>query len=106
MKDTVLCFMITDRISVHISAALENGCLTVEGYDCGEAVEEFWGNDDYEYRLRFDKAGTDKLFRLLCKKDEPPEEALAEKFNGPDACSDLKRFCTEHGIEYDFQSRI
>lgn len=104
--EMTLCFRNTERMLIHIAASLEDGCLCVEGCDSGEAVEEFRGDYDYEYRYCLDRVNTDKLFSLLCREGEPRAEALFRAFRGPDACRDLKQFCDANGIAYTYDSWV
>ena len=45
----------------------ETGDLVLEGYDIGGIVENFWGNDDYEYWLTVAGEFKDSLLLLLIK---------------------------------------
>jgi hypothetical protein len=50
--DSVTLFQLnTEFVKVSIEAYFEGDNLTIDGYDIGKRVEEYWGRDDYEYKL-------------------------------------------------------
>lgn len=46
-KGLVLCDYRSERVDVHVRAALRDGVLTFSGQDLGPFVEEMWGDGDY-----------------------------------------------------------
>ncbi len=53
MKQVTLIDRETDRIEIHLTADITpEGDLLLSGQDLGSAVEEIWGDDDYEYWLK------------------------------------------------------
>ena len=106
-QEVILCESKQPRVSIHVTASLDkDGGLTLSGYDTGEAVEAFWGDDDYEYCLRISPADTEKLFELICadNPESDPLDVLQEKFHGTGAFNDIREFCAQHGIEARFDS--
>lgn len=50
--DPITLFQLqTEFVKVSIEAYFEDDNLIVDGYDIGKRVEEYWGRDDYEYKL-------------------------------------------------------
>lgn len=47
---------------------VDNGDLQLEGYDIGDSVEEFWGDDDYEYWVTVASNYKDTLLLHLLKE--------------------------------------
>ena len=106
-QEVILCESKQPQVSIYVSASLNaDGGLTLSGYDIGEAVEAFGGDDDYEYWLRISPAGTEKLFELICadNPESDPLVVLQEKFHGTRAFNDIREFCEQHGIEARFYS--
>ena len=103
-EEIVLCDENTDRLSVHVTASLNEAKLTVSGVDCGKAPEAFWGSDDYEYWYFFDEQNTASLFQMLGVHEGRRLNALKERFSGLDACRRLREFCDSAGIVYRFDS--
>ena len=44
-----LCDYRSEKVDVHVRASIMDGKLSFECQDLGPAVEEFWGDEDYEY---------------------------------------------------------
>ena len=78
--------------SVRLSVG-DDGAIKMDAQDMGPAVEEVWGDSDYEFWVHV-----------------PPEaaaalafELLREKFAGqPGAVDALRDFCKAHGIAHEF----
>lgn len=105
-EEIVLCNEKSERLSVYVTASLNEAKLTVCGVDCGQFPETFWGCDDYEYWYTFDEENTALLFQIICPHDGNRLTALKERFNGRDACRRLREFCDSVGIIYRFDSWI
>lgn len=106
-KQTVsLCEQKRSGVSIYVDASLYDGKLTISGQDIGQAAEDFWGDDDYEYWLSFSPEATEKFFKLLCanKPGEDPLDVLKKRFHGPGAFSGIRAFCAQHGIAVKFDS--
>ena len=71
----------------------EGGELVMEGYDCGDSVEEFWGDFDYEYWVTIKKENVPSVLLWLIK----------ERFK---SSSDFKLWLEEKKIEFEFQNWI
>jgi len=95
-----------EEISVHIEAYFENGDLKVSGYDIGKRVEDYWGDNDYEYDTVVAAAEVEKLYALLNipHKEEALLKALAEKFNDNTCYSRFQKFLEENKIAYSGSS--
>ena len=100
-----LCRYHDERVSVYVDATLAGGCLTFSCEDMGSFVEDFWGDDDYEYWYRFDEENTTKLLSAI-NGLEAPAEALLREFSGERGTSKLRDFCDNNGIEYQFSSYV
>ena len=94
-----------EDIRIHIRASLLDGRLTVSGHEIGEAVAEFWGNDEYEYWYAFGPEETEKLMDVIDGTDDP-EGALMMNFGGSDGCGKLREICESNGIRYRFDSYV
>ena len=102
-RNLTLCSYTSEHLSVHVTADLIDGALTLSCQDLGPAVETFFGDSDYEYWYSFTKEDTEKLFQKLNAADHPAE-ALLERFSGESGTRKLTEYCREHGIEYSFFS--
>ena len=65
MAEIVLRDVQKDGNYYHLEAVLEQGKLTIQGHDIGKTVEEFWGEDEYEYWYEFDQENTEHLFKAI-----------------------------------------
>ncbi len=101
----VLCNYRSDRVEVHVRASIEASALTVEGQDLGAAVEQFWGDSDYEYWYSFDAENTAKLLSVI-RGEQDPESALLREFSGESGCRALREVCRKNGIQYRFDSYV
>ena len=101
-----LCNEKNAQVSVRVTAALENGKLTISGIDCGNAPEEIWGDDDYEYWYDFDEQNTKRLLESINAAADNPLKVIKDQFGGMDGCSRLREFCDSNGIIYRFSSWI
>lgn len=104
-NNLILCDWHSERVEVHVAASLLNDALTISGQDLGPAVEDSWGDSDYEYWYRFSRQNTEKLFAVICG-DKDPKEALLREFGGEEGCRKLREICKENGIEYQFSSYV
>lgn len=104
-NNLVLCETRTDQIWINVRASLIYGKLTVSGHDLGTSVEDFWGDDDYEYWYNFDIGETKRLLELI-GGTEHPQEALLREFSGEDGCMKMEKLCSANGIRYDFSSYV
>ena len=102
-KDLVLCDHNGERVYVNVTADIIDGALTVSGNDVGEAVEDFWSDEDYEYWYKFTPEETARLLKLI-GGEQDPQSALLEHFSGERGCSKLREFCDQNKIQYTFDS--
>jgi hypothetical protein len=71
----------------------EDGAVKIDGQDLGRTVEEFWGEDEYEFWVTVPPSALPKL----------AFELLREKFVGQLGAVDAFRdWCKAHGIEHEF----
>ncbi len=87
------------RVIVRASVSTE-GELRVDGHDIGNAVEEIFGDSDYEYFYTLDAHNTEKLFEVITKDKSNLKEAFLENFSGVDGCKHLREICEENNIKY------
>ena len=104
-KNLSLCDYRDDRIWINVRVSLLDGSLELSGHDLGKSVEEFWGDDDYEYWYRLSAGATQQLLHTIGGTNDP-EKALRREFSGPDGCRKLRALCDAHGIRYEFFSYV
>lgn len=74
---------------------------SIEGYDIGKSVEEFWGDSDYEYSTTVRDKEVKKLYPLMNMAPEDKEgllKAIANKFNTNSCYSEFKNFLDKNEI--------
>jgi hypothetical protein len=71
----------------------DEGNLVMEGVDGGPAVEEFWGDNDYEYWQTVPAAWKDTVLLYLMK----------ERFEGT---TPFGKWCEERGIPTEFANWV
>ena len=75
----------------------ENGRLLMLTQDIGRAVEEHWGDSDYEFWVTLPAAAKDRLLLAL----------LAQQYTGRfSAVDEFRAFLDAAGIEYKFENWI
>ena len=94
----------TEALWVNVWAEIKDRKLTVQGQDLGGPVEKWFGSDEFEYELRFDESNTRKLLSILSENGSDPIEMLKERFSGPRGFWELKDFCDEANIQYEYFS--
>lgn len=99
-----VCNEETSRAKVNVWAEILEGCLKISGQDFGQAAEEFFDEDEYEYYYDFDQENTARLFALLTPEGQNIIDMLVQKFGGIDGCITLREFCEENKIKYNFFS--
>jgi len=68
MQHVTLIDRETDRIEIHLTAEITpKGDVLLSGQDLGPAVEEIWGDDDYEYRLTVPSEQKDRVLAGLAR---------------------------------------
>ena len=66
MESVLLFSFKTDRIKVTVEAFFDDkDNLVIEGYDIGKAVEEHWGDSDYEYSSTVSPEEVKKLYIVV-----------------------------------------
>ncbi|MEO4005041.1 hypothetical protein [Flavobacterium sp. CAU 1735] len=96
------------RLSVNVWAAINSGRLLISGQDLGDFVKERFADSDYEYWYSFDVENTKVLITKLSEQNPTLDikALLTENFSGLDGCRNLRDFCKEFDIRYDFSSYI
>lgn len=97
----------TERVHVSITATLNNGELSLDGYDYGKYVEEFRGTDDFEYSLYLNLENTNKLFEcldVLNKTDKEKLEAVRDMFCPSKGVFGLYEYCKANNIATSYFS--
>jgi len=100
----VLCDEKTDRLWVNVEAKVSNGCLKISGQDIGKVVEDYFGEDEYEYFYDFDQENTERLFALLGHEGQNVKDIFIQKFSGIDGSRALRDFCDANDVKYKFFS--
>lgn len=86
----------TGSTSIYIDARIEgNGDLRISGQDIGEAPEQIFGKDDYEYWLTVPAAEKDRLLLALIEKIHKGNASVV---------SEMKGFLEERNIPFGFQT--
>ncbi len=96
------------RLSVNVWAEIRDERLLISGQDLGDVVQEHFSDSDYEYWYSFDPTNTKLLFTKLSEQNPELDSAalLSENFSGLDGCRNLRDFCNQFDIQYDFSSHI
>ena len=105
-QEISLCAQKGSYVSIYVDASLHEGELTISGQDIGQAADDFWGDNDYEYWLTLPPESAEKFFKLICA-NSPGEDlldVLQKRFHGTGAFSGIRSFCASHGIEARFDS--
>ena len=104
MSSIVLYSRETEALWVNVWAEIKDGRLIVSGQDLGGVVEEWFGNDEFEYQCTFDESNTRKLLSILSEDSSDPIATLKERFSGSRGFWELKEFCDEANISYEYFS--
>ena len=82
--------------SIHIDVRVEeDGDLLFSGQDIGEAPEQIFGKDEYEYWLTVPAAEKDRLLLALIEKIHKGNALVV---------SEMKEFLEERNIPYGFHT--
>ena len=96
MSDIINLVSQSGSTSIYIDARIEdNGDLRFSGQDIGEAPEQIFGKDDYEYWLTIPAAEKDRLLLSLIEKIYKGNASVI---------SEMKEFLDERNIPYGFQT--
>jgi hypothetical protein len=77
--------------------------LIFDGYDIGKAVEDCWGDSDFEYTYTIEPEEVRKLYLLFGIPDTDKLSLLLEikkRFEGNEAYSKFGKFMDENSINY------
>ena len=92
----------SEEISISIQAYFEGSNLVIDGYDIGKNVEEYWGDNDYEYMVTIPPKGVDFLAQYLGVSATDRSmflKALALKFNSNHCYSEIRKLMEDNGID-------
>ncbi len=101
LEPIILYKVVQDDIKITIEAYFENDFLVIDGYDIGKRVEEYWGDSDYEYRVKIPKEGIDFLYHHLNVEPENRKallQALASNFNTNSCYSEIRKLMSDNKI--------
>jgi hypothetical protein len=108
MGKSVVLWQIRDQLGArNLWASLTpNGDVQIEGQDLGDGVENFWGKSytEYEYAMTIQATDVPALLDALGSETDVLS-ALQKHFENSNT-SDPKSFLEEHGVPYEFWSRI
>ena len=96
-----------ERPDIKISMDLyftEKDQLFFDGYDIGKAVEQAWGDSDYEYTYTIEPGEVNKfytLFNIAIGDRQALLQAFKERFSDNRAYSLLGEFMKANNIKYD-----
>ena len=96
MKNKANLVHIEGPTSIYIDAEItDSGDLLLSGQDLGAAPQKFFGDSDYEYRLRVGAAHKDRLLLALLEK----------LYSGnPSVVSQLREYLDSKGIPAEFST--
>jgi hypothetical protein len=95
-----------ENSSIKISMEIyfnEKDQLIFDGYDIGKAVENAWGDSDYEYTYTIEPKEVDKLYLLFGISNSNKQRLLTEiknRFEGNKAYSKFGQYMEENNIDY------
>ena len=96
MINKVELVKLTGPTSIYIDVRIEEGGdLLISGQDIGEAPEQIFGKDDYEYWLTIPAAEKDRLLLALIEKIYKGNASVV---------SEMREFLDERNIPYGFQT--
>ena len=104
-----LCRYKTACLEIHVNASIRDGKLLISGHDLGPTVEEFWGDNDYEYFYSLTLDDTRKLHHLLktdSKQDIELLDLIKLYFSDLDGCENFKEYCDQHTLQYSFYNHF
>jgi len=81
----------------------EKGQLLFDGQDIGKAVDDWWGNSDYEYTYTIEPVEVEKLYALLGIANSDKHSLLLEikkRFKGNNTYSKFGDFMKENNIDF------
>jgi hypothetical protein len=91
----------------HLAASLSvDGTLTIKGQDIGRGVEGVFGAgySEYEWAWTIKPSEVERLLVVLDSGDDALA-GLSGRFSG-EAAAGLQAFLDEHGVVYEFWSRM
>jgi len=105
MDRVLLYSSVTPGIKITIEAYFdEGGKLVVDGYDIGKTVEEYWGDNDYEYSCSIEPSEVDKLYPLFgVPAGDKPEllKAIQSRYHTNYCYSEYRDFLSQNQIHFE-----
>ncbi len=99
-----LCDEGSSRNHFTVTASFDKNRLTIKGHDFGLAPLRKWGANEYVYRYSFDSNNTKLLLDSLAVPGADPVTELKQRLTGTSACTQLREYCNEHHISYQFDN--
>ena len=85
-----------------LTATFSESGFSLDGQDIGDAVEQFWGEDEYEYSFTLTPENTEKMFEAIGAEVGKEEEAIRLFFGGKISTGTFKELLGKNGIKYEF----
>ena len=104
-SDLTLCDSRGKQRNIHIRVSGDDNGLHFSGDEGGSDVDDFWGDDDYEYWYDLDAGNAEKLLKLIGGEDDP-ENALKREFSGKSGLMKMTALCDQNNIKYSFNSYV
>jgi hypothetical protein len=99
----ILFTYMDEEVAIMVTAKLDGKKLVIEGNDFGKKVQEWWGENVYEYSMALPEESISHLsavLRLSVNAKGELLETLAQQYNDHFCFSRLKNLFNKHGIEY------
>lgn len=104
MEKIVLYSVKRPGISIYMELYFnDKGQLVFEGQDIGKAVEEYWGDSDYEYSYVIEPSEVEKMYPLFSIENSDRRLLLLEikrLFGNNEAYSSFGDFMKENNIDF------
>jgi hypothetical protein len=101
MKRITLYQFNSPEIKITIEAYFNKEDLVIFGNDIGKAVDEHWGDSDYEYHTTVPAQEVKKLYPLMDVREGDKEgllKAIARIYNTNSCFSEFNDFLNKNGI--------
>jgi len=100
-----LCDETCSTVSIRVIAELDPDYFEISGVDTGEAPQHSFGRDEYFYMYFLESENVKRFYNALDRDSNLMEisKMILELFSGVDGCSNFRKFCRDHKIEYTFR---
>ncbi len=99
-----LFHLINSTIEIDIRLGFEGESLRLIGYDIGKAVEEAWGDSDYEYEITVNNDAVMRLYEINninIGQKEKLVNKIAETFSGNYVYSMFMKYLDKNKVKYE-----